>query len=241
MRAFSYGYGIPRGGGRGSADPRAISGLRMFFIADKGITIGTGVSAWADQSGNGNDLSQGTGSAQPALVSSWRNGRNALQGAASKWIGRASLVTPVNGAMSALIVVETPAAFGASEFLFGSSVGGEKYCRNATNVLKLGASSDAGTLAMPTSTACVLYAEWTASGTNGTARVLPHGGTVLSETNLATGTANLTQMGVLDLHGGAVPWKGKIAALAVYNRSMSIAERTQLESWAKTYYGIAPL
>ena len=38
----------------------------QWIRADRGITIGTGVSAWADQSGNNNNFSQATGSFQPA-------------------------------------------------------------------------------------------------------------------------------------------------------------------------------
>lgn len=43
------------------------STLAGWWKADAGITIATGVSAWADQSGNGNTLTQGTGSLQPAF------------------------------------------------------------------------------------------------------------------------------------------------------------------------------
>ncbi len=40
--------------------------LAAWFNADKGITIATGVSAWADQSGNSRTLSQGTAGNQPS-------------------------------------------------------------------------------------------------------------------------------------------------------------------------------
>lgn len=45
-------------------------GLRMWLRADVGITLATGVSAWADQSGNGNNVVQGTAGNQPAYVAS---------------------------------------------------------------------------------------------------------------------------------------------------------------------------
>jgi hypothetical protein len=48
--------------------------------ADLGITIGTGVSAWADQSGNGVNFVQPTGAAQPALVAGAINGQPAVLG-----------------------------------------------------------------------------------------------------------------------------------------------------------------
>lgn len=47
--------------------PKSISGLKLWLRADLGTTIATGVSVWADQSGNGNNVTQGTGSKQPTL------------------------------------------------------------------------------------------------------------------------------------------------------------------------------
>jgi hypothetical protein len=51
--------------GRGLFLP-VTANLAAWYQAEKGITIGTGVSAWADQSGNGNTLTQATGANQPA-------------------------------------------------------------------------------------------------------------------------------------------------------------------------------
>lgn len=52
----------------GLGTPATILGasLLQWVRADMGITIGTGVSAWADQSGNGRDYAQGTGAQQPS-------------------------------------------------------------------------------------------------------------------------------------------------------------------------------
>ncbi len=46
--------------------PTDIAGAVLWLRADMGVTLnGTDVSAWADQSGNGNNVAQGTASAQP--------------------------------------------------------------------------------------------------------------------------------------------------------------------------------
>lgn len=50
------------------------SQLSYWFKADAGVTLGTGVSAWADQSGNGNHVSQAIGANQPLYVANYRNG-----------------------------------------------------------------------------------------------------------------------------------------------------------------------
>ena len=59
-------------------NPLSLTSLRAWFKSDTGTTIATGVSAWADQSGNGNNLVQATGSLQPALTSNAINGLPAL-------------------------------------------------------------------------------------------------------------------------------------------------------------------
>ena len=55
--------------GSAVSDPSTILGanLTQWVRADLGVTVVTGVSNWADQSGNGRDYVQATGSAQPAL------------------------------------------------------------------------------------------------------------------------------------------------------------------------------
>lgn len=59
-------------------DPLTILGANLFawWRADTGITIDTGISDWADKSGNDHNLVQGTTSAQPTFVaadSNWNN------------------------------------------------------------------------------------------------------------------------------------------------------------------------
>ncbi len=64
-----------------SIPPVTILGSAAWAVrADLGITIGTGVSAWADQSGNHVDFTQGTGSAQPAFSASAINGQPSVLG-----------------------------------------------------------------------------------------------------------------------------------------------------------------
>lgn len=62
----------------GSFSPLSLTNLRGWWRSDMGITIATGVSAWADQSGQGNTLVQGTGANQPTLTAGQINGRPAL-------------------------------------------------------------------------------------------------------------------------------------------------------------------
>lgn len=65
------GFGAGIGFGRRRATPLTILGnasVAAWYRSDMGITIGTGVSAWADQSGSGRHLLQAVAGKQPALV-----------------------------------------------------------------------------------------------------------------------------------------------------------------------------
>lgn len=55
------------------------SQLKLDLDSDLGITIGTGVSQWSDQSGTGNHLTQGTAGAQPAYVASVLDGHASVR------------------------------------------------------------------------------------------------------------------------------------------------------------------
>lgn len=50
----------------------------FFFSGDLGVTIGTGVSAWADQSGNGRNATQATGGNQPAYSATGLNSKGVI-------------------------------------------------------------------------------------------------------------------------------------------------------------------
>lgn len=63
-----------------ATDPASILGasLKLDLDGDLGITLGTGVSAWADQSGSGNNVAQGTGSLQFGYLTAQVNGHNVV-------------------------------------------------------------------------------------------------------------------------------------------------------------------
>lgn len=57
--------------------PKMLPNLKLWLRADLGVTLnGSNVSTWADQSGNGNNVTQGTANKQPLYVASDANIRN---------------------------------------------------------------------------------------------------------------------------------------------------------------------
>jgi hypothetical protein len=58
--------------------PAALPSVRMWLRSDLGVTGSSKASGWADQTGNGNNASQGTSSAQPTITTGVR-GLQALE------------------------------------------------------------------------------------------------------------------------------------------------------------------
>jgi hypothetical protein len=60
--------------------PTDLSGLSLWLKADAGVTLsGSNVTGWADQSGNGNNASIGNSGQEPTFVSSFLNGKPAIE------------------------------------------------------------------------------------------------------------------------------------------------------------------
>lgn len=63
-----------------SFSPLNLTNLKLWVKSDVGITLnGSNVSAWADQSGNGNNLTQAVAVSQPAYVANQINGYGSVQ------------------------------------------------------------------------------------------------------------------------------------------------------------------
>ena len=67
-RAFQSYNVSGRGGYQQGFDPMTLPSPSFFVRTDRGITVATGVSSWADQSGNGRTPVQATGAKQPAYA-----------------------------------------------------------------------------------------------------------------------------------------------------------------------------
>ncbi len=105
--------GVPgMGNGLGGFSPLLVPNLALWLRADLGITIGTGVSAWADQSGTGNHVVQATGANQPAFVASGLNGKPVVRftAASSHYLKKANTNLFGAGNYTAVIVWKWSAA-----------------------------------------------------------------------------------------------------------------------------------
>lgn len=77
MPGIGIGMGIgiwsPNRGAVSAFSPADVAGLELWLDAGQGVTIATGVSDWADQSGKGWAATQGTGSFQPEFIAADAN------------------------------------------------------------------------------------------------------------------------------------------------------------------------
>ena len=92
--------------------PSDISGLKLWLDAGQGITKDGGdlVSAWADQSGEGNDVAQATGTNQPLWVSSGLNSLPTVQfDNVDNYMNRATFTGgAISSGFSVYLVVKIP-------------------------------------------------------------------------------------------------------------------------------------
>lgn len=179
---------------RGRPSKFAGNGYAYWFRADLGATVVTGVSQLIDQFGTGADLTQATGSAQPALVLNAYNGKPCLRFVAgsSQFLSRANTNTFGTGPYTIIYTVKNNTLPGA--FTGGSG------CTNSNAGVSLGTNGNTrtdlifgleafGVSAGNASTAVVeTYEAWRSAAAT-------HQGTFNNGAVLTSGTASLNTAG----------------------------------------------
>lgn len=226
----------------GPWNPRALSGLAAWYRADLGITIATGVSAWADQSGTGDpnkNAVQATGTRQPAYNASNASfaGRPTLTFTAANGqnLFSANWAATVAQPISAIVVGSTPHPatniialdLNTTELSLDSASTGAPQGYAGTIV-----NATAGDFANPTIFGCVFNGAsgaWYVSQKTGTTVNFGANGPITATCigGLYSAPANSTNN-----------WNGPIAEVIVYSRALSAAEMGQLMLYAGARYGI---
>jgi len=221
-------------GGEILFDVFTLDGAVISLCADWGVTVATGVSQVLDQSTAGNDVAQATGGNQPALVSAWRNGRNAIQGASGKVLVSGNVLA--YSAPTTLLVVgewNTTAAYQALANVSTPDLGfannsGDPTFTSGTIV------STGGTIA--NGAAFLGLARASASETS--LRVEPNAAVVQTATG-AAGSGTLSgQFYWLNHYFAALPYLGKSAAVVGFNRALTVAEEAAALAQLRAEYNI---
>ncbi len=197
----------PEGGSASPTTPLTILGSLAWWVrADLGITIGTGVSAWADQSGNGVNFTQGTGTAQPALVASAINGQPAVQadGAgdslAATWARSAPSVQPFY-----IWLIAKQASWGSLRSLIG-------------DIKVFGFTA----LSNPSTPSLQVWNDSSNSGTNSAATL---GSFFRHEIYLSNSTSDYYKIGATSVGGASAANQPGGGTIQLFNRGDSLAGR----------------
>ena len=222
------------------------SSLKLWLDSDLGITLnGSNVSAWADQSGNGNHVTQGTAGSQPAYTTNAVNGHAELNfdGADDRLSGPAISAVLSAAAWTVWIVALTDA--------IGTN--------SATPYLNDGLMSDAGQfwglhLRNDTPTARIYNFDGTADSDSTTyaigaysiLRARQNGTTIFVKNGAAAESAgvasgaltNLTNALVIGGPTAGVSFDGKIANVIATNAVTSAAQHTAIDAYLALRYGL---
>lgn len=216
--------------------PKSLSGLVIWLRGDaSSITLnGSNVANWADQSGNGKDVSQSNATKQPLYTSSSSvfNNKPCIRGDGINDVLESSVnVWP--GASFSLFAVLATVSGGTGEFFSNPSVGGDSACHfyGATETTFQRFNGVSKTLTSQTKT-IVTYTVATANET-----LSLNGGTEATGSSAPTAVASK-----LDLFGvGATPLLPRsydLAEFILYDRVLSSSEKRYVQLGLATRYAI---
>ena len=221
--------------------------MLLWLANDAGIvTTGNGVSAWQDQSGNGNDAVQSVAVNQPVVVPG-NNQQKALRfDGSSKFLSVPSL--PIDGltGMTVFLVSansKDPAdgSYGHAAFLDWpeTSSWGETYFGSYQNSshFRFGTMQTGNDNSYPTPfthTNSFGLGEWMHAGT--TDSMWFNAQSVASYTGKSQTLAGIGTSAFLGQGADGTFYSGDVSELLIYNRSLSASERQQLEQYLMVKY-----
>jgi len=236
-----HGVGRSRSVSAAAWTPAALSGLVGWWDAMTGITLaGSKVSGWADQSGNGSDLVQATGSAQPTYQSTgWNSSKPTLSfDGINTWMStaNATLTGLVNGTNSPFTVMAVVKAVSNTSFKiltgWDDGAGNGRYILGCDNAHKAfatdGTNSRSATATFDGSNIVVAYEVGGGTITSYLNGTLDFNGAVLGIA--ASGTTRF----LLGLHPlGAFPWNGLVSEVVIYSAKYGATEAAQFRTYAQ--------
>ena len=226
--------------GAGPLDPLTIIGGTPYFFysGDLGVTIGTGVSNWADQSGNSRDASQGTGGAQPGYNASELNGRGVLTfDGTDDFMQLTTWDPPAPGTTPVMFwgVIQTVSWVG-TDCLFGGGGISMLRCRQCTSSPRIACNNG---VVGPDNAGAVVgsYVQFMNLFNNSTTDYLYAGGVSATGTNTGNNDVAAGAFRLCSDDGVSRFGNFKFACFGAWQADFSAGVKSSLASWIAAYYG----
>lgn len=235
MSAFNLLFGQPRN----KFNPKKLSGLVIWLKADAGITLnGSNVSDWADQSVNGNNLTQAGATKQPAFVASGINGKASVRGDGSNDVLASSGNVWPTTSLSLFAVLATRAG-STGEFFCDPGVGGDSrhhfYAGTETSIQRF---STGPTQTLTSQTGTIITYTATGTGAGSSESMYLNGGSVSTVANARPASANR----ILNIFGvGTTPLLPRsfdLSEFIIYDRVLGASELQKVHNYLRGRYGI---
>ena len=214
--------------------PSSIPNLALWVRADVGITVVTGVSVWADQSGNGHNLIQATTGNQPTyLLTGGPTGGPALGFTAANVQNMKATYTEVQPVERYVVGKFGTTASGMT--MFDGAAGGNsaRLLQNSSSNWGIAAGSTLN-LTGPSYTSGLWYAM--GGSFNGASSAVGQNGVFNTGTTGTAATVGGVYLGVFG-DGASAPLTGNIVEVVDYEGTLTTVQRAQLESYFHAQWG----
>lgn len=227
-----------------------VPNLHYWVKADAGVTGATTVSAWADQSGNGFNVSQATAASQPSLQNNRTNFNPALQ-----FDGANDQLTLFGGIMGtstytdfhAIMVARTNTVTSSSAFFETQASGGRIniHLPWSDNNLYWDAGSAGGSQRLNTPWGGTVATNYVWSFTSSTTStpsgarqdIYRNGRRIANDNTMASFTGNNSNF-VLGSQNGANFFNGDLDEVVFYKGVLSLSQLQRIQSYLAIKYGI---
>jgi hypothetical protein len=230
----------PAGVGAGGVFlPTQISGLQFWVRGDLGITLnGSNVSAWADQSGNGRNNTQGTAALQPAYNTTDANYNNqpTLTFNQTNTQGFVcSTFTAVPQPLTFIFVCNYATAVHTAELIDGSVQRNIIYSTGVNNYQIQALGGGAGNIVASVNSSVPAVLGFVSNGAS--SAIFYNNSQTAAQTG-SVGTNGMDQFPV-GLGGNVQSWNGKVAEVIIYNFVLSSAQQFAVFHYLGVRYGIS--
>lgn len=218
----------------GGFSPSSVTGLKLWLKSDVGVTKDGSnlVSNWADQSGNGNDVAQATGTKQPLWVDNQHNAKPTIRfDGIDNFMQKATYASGDLAQTNFIFIVSTfPSSSGRYIYDSASHDKRHAFLRNATGYQIYSGSGIATGTGITTA-----LQQFTAKYNGGSSYLRKNGSEIVSGN---IGTDSMAGITLGASHEAGNFGNIDICEILVYNASVSDTDRDTIESYLDTRWGL---